>query len=121
MMRVIFVSEQKRWEAAQAKTAATIPTIYEDEELELENTDEPHFSVSEQTYMGSESTCHATMHSWGLLSDKIPRVSDSSSSDIDEMLDRDGQELEALLSQLDLDFDQVMSDASHQMLSMQCT
>lgn len=47
--------------------------------------------------------------------------SDSSSSDIDEMLDRDGQELEALLSQLDLDFDQVMSDASHRMLSMQCT
>jgi len=100
MMRIIFVSEQKRWEAAQAKTAATIPTIYEDEELELENTDEPHFSVGEQTYMGPKN---------------------SSSSDIDEMLDRDGQELEALLSQLDLDFDQVVSDASHQMLSMQCT
>lgn len=57
MMRIIFVSEQKRWEAAQAKTAATIPTIYEDEELELENIDEPHFPVGEQTYAGLESTC----------------------------------------------------------------
>lgn len=35
MMRLIFVSEQKRWEATQARAAATISTIYEEEELEV--------------------------------------------------------------------------------------
>lgn len=38
MMRLIFVSEQKRWEATQARAAATISTIYEEEELEFNNT-----------------------------------------------------------------------------------
>ena len=74
MMRIVFVSEQKRWEAAQAKTAATIPTIYEDQELELENTDEPRFPMVEQTYMGSESTCHAAAHYWGFGLTKFQRV-----------------------------------------------
>lgn len=38
MMRLIFVSEQKRWEATQARAAATISTIYEEEEFEVEET-----------------------------------------------------------------------------------
>lgn len=37
-MRLIFVSEQKRWEATQARAAATISTIYEEEEFEVEET-----------------------------------------------------------------------------------
>jgi hypothetical protein len=59
-MRIIFVSEQKRWEAAQAKTAAAIPTIYEDEEFDFENIDEPGPVTGESTYTGSEGTCHST-------------------------------------------------------------
>lgn len=38
MMRLIFVSEQKRWEATQARAAATISTIYEEDELEFDGT-----------------------------------------------------------------------------------
>lgn len=38
MMRLIFVSEQKRWEATQARAAATISTIYEEEEPEARDT-----------------------------------------------------------------------------------
>lgn len=38
MMRLIFVSEHKRWEATQARAAATISTIYEEEEPEARDT-----------------------------------------------------------------------------------
>jgi hypothetical protein len=32
IMRMIFVAEQKRWEASLEKAASRIPTIYEEEE-----------------------------------------------------------------------------------------
>jgi hypothetical protein len=56
MMRIIFVSEQKRWEAAQARTAASIPTIYEDEELDFEGPDGPDLPIDESPYMGPDRT-----------------------------------------------------------------
>jgi len=38
------------------------------------------------------------------------------SEDLDEMLDRDGKELEDLLSQLDLQLHQVMPEANREMM-----
>jgi hypothetical protein len=42
-MRMIFVAEQKRWEANLEKAASRIPTIYEEEEEEEEVFDEHDF------------------------------------------------------------------------------
>ncbi|PUU75690.1 hypothetical protein B9Z19DRAFT_1102803 [Tuber borchii] len=95
MMRLIFVSEQKRWEASQARTAASIPTIYEEEELGMGN-EELDFQAEESFFMDQDE----------------PGPSD----DLDEMLDRDGKELEDLLSQLDLQLDQVMPEANGEMM-----
>jgi len=95
MMRLIFVSEQKRWEASQARTAASIPTIYEEEELGMGN-EELDFQAEESFFMDQDE----------------PGPSD----DLDEMLDRDGKELEDLLSQLDLQLDQVMPEANGEII-----
>ncbi|RPB06966.1 hypothetical protein P167DRAFT_473361, partial [Morchella conica CCBAS932] len=86
MMRLIFVSEQKRWEATQARAAATISTIYEEEEFEVEET---------QDY---ELPYHAS----GIDED----------DDFDQLIEREGEELEDMLSQLDLDFDHAVIDDS---------
>ncbi|PWW75302.1 hypothetical protein C7212DRAFT_198522 [Tuber magnatum] len=97
MMRLIFVSEQKRWEAWQARTAASIPTIYEEEELGIGNEEELDFQAEESLFMDHGET--------------------GPSEDLEEMLDRDGKELEDLLSQLDLQFDQVMPEANRETMS----
>lgn len=80
MMRLIFVSEQKRWEATQARAAATISTIYEEEELEVEAAQD--YELLYQTSNVEEEE-----------------------EDFDKIIEREGEELEAMLSQLDLDFD----------------
>lgn len=56
MMRLIFVSEQKRWEATQAKAAATISTIYEEEELEFNSTQE--YELPDQADQTVGMNCH---------------------------------------------------------------
>ncbi|KAL0638524.1 hypothetical protein Q9L58_002460 [Maublancomyces gigas] len=85
MMRLIFVSEQKRWEATQARAAATISTIYEEEELEFNNTQDYELLDQAEQAFGVDQD-----------------------DDFDEIIKREGEELEALLSQLDLDFDGVV-------------
>ncbi|KAG0131564.1 hypothetical protein HOY82DRAFT_485033 [Tuber indicum] len=94
MMRLIFVSEKKRWEASQARAAASIPTIYEEEEFGIGN-EELDFQAEESLFMDQDEP--------------------GPSEDLDEMLDRDGKELEDLLSQLDLQLHQVMPEANREM------
>jgi len=53
-MRLIFVSEQKRWEASQARTAASIPTIYEEEELGIGNEEHLDFQAEESFFMDQD-------------------------------------------------------------------
>lgn len=109
MMRLIFVSEQKRWEASQARTAASIPTIYEEEELGMGN-EELDFQAEESFFIDQDGIYH-TNSTLSLLSNSYC-TEPGPSDDLDEMLDRDGKELEDLLSQLDLQLDQVMPEAN---------
>lgn len=57
MMRLIFVSEQKRWEATQARAAATISTIYEEEELEFDETQ--GYDLPDQVDQSAGIGCHS--------------------------------------------------------------
>lgn len=60
MMRMIFVSEQKRWEATQARAAATISTIYEEEELEFDDTQD--YELPDQAEQTFGMNCQGTDH-----------------------------------------------------------
>ncbi|KAF8252891.1 hypothetical protein K440DRAFT_534621 [Wilcoxina mikolae CBS 423.85] len=88
IMRMIFVAEHKRWEASLEKAASRIPTIYEEEEV-YDDQLEPEYP---EEFFALESD-------------------PSSVEDFDAYLDRDGKELEELLSEMDLDMDHKMSDA----------
>lgn len=86
MMRMIFVAEHKRWEASLARAAAKIPTIQEEDE------DGEHSPKGEADYFVAASD------------DKFEAFDSAAYEDnFEQYLDRDGQELEDLLSQMDLD------------------
>ncbi|KAL7269116.1 hypothetical protein RUND412_008226 [Rhizina undulata] len=111
MMRMIFVSEKKRWEAAQARAAARIPTIYENVELES-GTGQECGEILEEGPLSYDHEDHA--HFQEILEEfdreegMVPACVESQSEDMEEIMEREGRELEALLSQLDLD--QVMGN-----------
>jgi len=88
MMRMIFVAEHRRWEASLEQAASRIPTIYEEEEDVSEYPEDILLCASESEIAPA-----------GLPEPPTPP------DDFDEFLDRDGQELEDLLSQMDLDMD----------------
>ncbi|KAI5854425.1 hypothetical protein BZA05DRAFT_317171, partial [Tricharina praecox] len=88
IMRMIFVAEQKRWRASQEKAAGRIATIREEEEDdEGERGEELPEEEEELTVAQHDGDGH---------------------NDFEEFLDRDGRELEKLLSSMDLDLDQKM-------------
>lgn len=111
-MRMIFVAEHKRWEASLERAASRIPTIYEEEEAFDEKYDHeypeelpensPGFSPPEYT----ES--RFIIRVFGIRSNggTVP----SSPEDFDDYLDRDGKELEEMLSHMDLDMDREMAE-----------
>ncbi|KAF8541386.1 hypothetical protein BDD12DRAFT_829765 [Trichophaea hybrida] len=99
IMRMIFVAEHKRWEASLEKAASRIPTIYEEEEV-YDDRPEPEYP---EYFFALES---------GAEPPQIQYLEyPSSAEDFDAYLDRDGKELEELLSEMDLDMDHKMSDA----------
>ncbi|KAI5776191.1 hypothetical protein EDC01DRAFT_488681 [Geopyxis carbonaria] len=90
MMRMIFIAEYKRWEASLEKAASNIPTIYEEEEI-LDDNFSDLVALAQEAEMQPESLSYPEpTHQF---------------EDFDDYLDRDGQELEGLLSQMDLDLD----------------
>ena len=78
IMRMIFVAEQKRWEEGLERAARGIETIWEDEEEQEE---------MERLAREAEETGHE-LHS---------------RDSFEELLERDGRELEDLLAGMDLD------------------
>lgn len=92
IMRMIFVSEQKRWEANLEKAAKRIPTIYEEEEQSETPpaVEEPEFPEEEEV-------------GFPPVSPQFQNGPPTSPDEFEEYLDRDGQELEELLSQMEID------------------
>lgn len=90
IMRMIFVAELKRWEASLERAASRIPTIVEEDE-------EPHRLYCDEKLFAL--TCEAES--------SLPptSMSEVSPDEFDELLDKDGEELEQLLAQMDLDLD----------------
>jgi len=82
VMRMIFVAEKKRWRASLDRAASKIPTIYEEEELQ-----EPDWNqvpeYDEEEFDGLE-------------------VQPNGIDELDQLIDRDGEELDALMAQMDI-------------------
>lgn len=110
---MIFVAEQKRWEASQASAAARIPTIYEEDEesaqdqnhgYECTGDDLEHFV---REYERDQSFLRLTekgkrMSQYLRARELIDGVASKKNYDIEEVMDREGRELEELLAQMDL-------------------
>jgi len=92
MMRMIFVAEHQRWEASLERAASRIPTIYEEEEEDVSEYSENILVLASESEIAPA---------------QLPEPP-TPPDDFDEFLDRDGQELEGLLSQMDLDMDDSM-------------
>ena len=106
IMRMIFVAEHKRWEASLERAASRIPTIYEEEEeghqlrqQADEYPDELFLPLPHHGCTATPPACRGRRLTVGV--DPV--------DEFDDLLDRDGRELEDLLSEMDLDLDHKMA------------